>query len=113
MRAVMVRGTSSSASSASRGDSPTMKPPNPNTMAKLLNAMLMLLGTASHSKGTSLANRVESSAAGTGKGQWWGWGSWGGVMGTPPTCRCPLEEGQILAHQAGEELVAGAQFEPG
>lgn len=38
---------------------------------------------------------------------------WGGMMGIPPTCRRPLEEGQILAHQAGEELLTGAQFEPG
>ena len=43
-----------------------------------------------------------------------GWGVLGREgAGEPPTCRCPLEEGQILAHQAGEEPMAGAQFEPG
>ena len=117
MRAVTVKGTSSSASSARRGESPTMKPPNPTTIPKLRNATLVLLGTAWHSKGTSLANRADSSAVGMVRGQRWGWGSWercGGGDGDPLlTCWRPLEEGQILAHQVGEEPVAGPQFEPG
>lgn len=40
-----------------------------------------------------------------------GWDRWAGAVPCPTTCRCSLEEVQILAHQVGEEPEAQALTE--
>lgn len=88
-----------------------MKAQSPSTCPRFLSMTLILGVNTLLASVTSVVSREDNSAVEL-SGVSWGYGVGTGTK-VPPVCTCCglLEEGEVPVHQAGEELVAGAQDE--